>query len=636
MTDPSTAHDAGTEIRRDRSGKLVEDGQGDSGGPDEPDDPGEPSRPGGATGRAQDAPVASRPHHPSSGLRPSGATPIIGVPGDDDDDADDDLDDDEDADDLDAGGGSGGPRRSVARRRGLGRGLGAILSLPPDVAGYGPPGEDALIDPLTDLPNRTLLDERLDQALVMCRQDDASLAVLVISLDGFSNVNELFGHRVGDALLHDVAERMSSTRRKSDTVARFAGDEFVVVCPYVGTVDAACRMAARILEDVSRPTSVDGVEHRLSASIGVVVVEPGSGQHDVTAAGPGAEGDTEDTVESLLGDAALAMRRAKDEGGGAWTLFDATMREDAAARHQHRQGLRTAMEDGGLFLEYEPVVLLDTGEEVGESALLAWRLPESVVEGPEALLELVDEAGLAVPVGRWVLDEALSDLSTRRAGAALPESYRVWVKLSASFVTDPALVESIDELTAKHRIPPSMLGIDIVEPVPATLAAAETTLQALVVREVALAIDDFGARPTNLTLLQRLPIGSLKLAPDVVAALDQDDGQEGAALVRGLVSLGRALGLTVIAQGVTSEAQVTVLRALGCGLGQGPHLGGGPVVEPLWASAPTPTRAHVPMSAAPDPGPGPDPAPDPGTTSWASTPPPDTTPPPASPPTAAP
>jgi len=482
---------------------------------------------------------------------------------------------------------------SAPRRRGLGRGLGALLALPPDASSSAAEDDAARVDPLTNLPNRTLLDERLEEALANCRADAASLAVLVISLDGFSRVNELFGHRVGDALLHDVAERMSATRRKTDTVARFAGDEFVVVCPYVGSTQVACRMAARILEDVSRPVSVEGSEHQLSASIGVVVVDPDrADDHGGRGTGigfrAGTEGPTEaDSVESLLGDAALAMQRVKDEGGGAWRLFDASMREDAETRHQYRQGLRMAMEDGGLFLEYEPIVSLVTGDVVGDAALLAWRLPESIVEGPEALLELVDEAGLSVPVGRWVLDEAMADLSVRRVQRVLPTGYRVWIKLSASFVTDSAMVEAIDELTAKHRVPSSMIGIDIGEPSPAALASVEPNLQALVVRDVALALDEFGVRPSNLTLLQRLPVGSIKLAPDVVAALDEDDGQEAAALVQGLVALGRALGLSVVAEGVESENQLSVLRDLGCDLAQGPFLDETPPSEPLWATGTT-------------------------------------------------
>src|ERR1700681_782284 len=297
----------------------------------------------------------------------------------------------------DVTGGPDEPERSfLPRRRGLGKGLGAIL--PPAAR----PAEQGLRDPLTGLPNRALLDERFDEAMARCRDDGASLAVLVVALDGFSKVNELFGHRVGDDLLKDAAARLSTARRKSDTVARFAGDEFVVVCPYVESANFACQMAARILEDVSRPTSVGGAEHHLSASIGVMVTAP----HEVVGEGR--------SIETLLGDALLAMRIAKDEGGASWKLFDPAMREHAAARYQNRQDLRVAMEDGGLVLTYEPIVDLNTGAAIGESARLGWRDSGDVFEHPMVLLDLVEESGLAAPIGRWALDEALSHMSAQR------------------------------------------------------------------------------------------------------------------------------------------------------------------------------------------------------------------------------
>ncbi|HUY22577.1 MAG TPA: diguanylate cyclase [Acidimicrobiales bacterium] len=505
------------------------------------------------------------------------------------------------------------PKRPAApRKRGLGRGLGAILSTP----GHGdePDGDEhqARHDPLTGLPNRLLLDQRLEHALATCRQDDAALAVLVVALDGFSKVNELFGHRVGDDLLHDVAERMSAARRRSDTVARFAGDEFVVVCPYVGSAELACQMAERILEDVSLPTSVDGVEHHLTASIGVVVTTPGEVAEDT------------EMLETILGDAVLAMRHAKDDGGASWRLFDPSMRAHAADRYQYRQDLRAAMENGELVLEYEQIVDLESCTAIGQSARLGWQ--HSAIDRPEALLDVVDDAGLAIPVGRWVLDEALSVLAARRATSNLPADFRVWVKVSPSFVADTALVESVDELTAKHRIPPSMIGLDIGEPSATALPTAEPALEALAGRGIGLMLDGFGSTPSNLALLQRLPISGLKLSPEVVAGLDDldDDAQDGdwasevpdpdgpdapdgAALVRGLVGLGRALGLTVVAQGVTSEFQVATLRSLGCGFAQGPFLGNGPDFEPRRA-APVVTVEPVPdarLERAADAAPGP-------------------------------
>ncbi len=530
----------------------------------------------------------------------------------------------------DATGGQDEPKRAVAsRRRGLGKGLGAIL---PSVARAEE--RPSRSDELTDLPNRAVLDERFEQAMARCVEDGAPLAVLVVALDDFGAVNESFGHHVGDELLQDAAARLSAARRKSDTVARFAGDEFVVVCPYIASAELACEMAARILEDLGRPSSVEGVEHELSASIGVVFTSP----RDAPDGGQ--------SFETLLGDASLAMRRAKEAGGASWRLFDPSMRQHVAVRSQNRQDLRAAMEEGRLVLEYEPIVHLETGVVVGDSALLGWRQPAPEVDDSRTLLDLVEEAGLAVPIGTWMLDQALMDLSTRNDRAKLPAHFRVWVKLAPSLLADPALVVVVDELTAKHRVSPSVLGLDIREPSSATLGSTEATLRELDDRDVAVALDDFGAGPSNLALLQRLSIAGLKLAPALVSALgaatvapgpaadaapapdadadaasaadadaapaadadavpdadrasgvlapdsdpdagpDHDLGAGAAALVHGLIELGRALELTVVAQGVESEAQVATLRDLGCGYAQGPILGHDAVPVPRGTTHP--------------------------------------------------
>ena len=494
----------------------------------------------------------------------------------------------------DVKGGADDPTESASRRRGLGKGLGAILSAHDRVDAHA-----AQRDELTGLPNRLLLDDRLEEALARCREDDASLAVLVVSLDGFSTVNDLFGHRVGDDLLRATAERLSDARRKMDTVARFAGDEFVVVCPYIGSVELACLVADRILEDVSRPIVIDDGEHRLAASVGIVVVgtehpvdDEDTGRADepdragrpfgqlgsLDAApsarelGPQSDVDehagvgwrTGDTVESVLGDASLAMRHAKEQGGSSWKLFEPSMREVAEVRFQNRQDLHAAMEEGGLAVRYEPIVDLRSGRKVGECAFPGWRQPESEAEDPGELLDLIDEAGLAGPICRWVLDEALSALRDRRT-QGIPEGFRMWVKVAPSLSGDPALIEAVDEFTAKHGVPTALLGIDVREPQVSVMAAVEPVLQALEERDVALAFDDFGMQPSNLALLPSLPVSRLKLSPELSALADRDDR----ALVRGLVDLGRALGLNVIAQGVMSDEQAGALRSLGCELAQG-------------------------------------------------------------------
>jgi diguanylate cyclase (GGDEF)-like protein len=495
----------------------------------------------------------------------------------------------------DVTGGRDEPKRPVAsRRRGLGKGLGAILPSPARAS-----DQPSRRDQLTGLPNRSLLDERFEEAMARCREDGALLAVLVVALDGFSEVNEVFGHRVGDDLLHDAAARLA--------VARFAGDEFVVVCPYVASAEVAGQMAQRILEDLSRPTSVDGVEHHLSASIGVVVSAPGHPAPGHPAPGHPAPGGTppsgsgadtpggERSLETLLGHALLAMRHAKEGGGASWQLFDPTMREHVVVRSQSRQDLRAAMEDGGLILVYEPILDLETGMVIGESAQLGWREPSPDADQPQALLDLADEAGLAAPIGRWVLDQALADLRARHRSATLPEHFRVWVKVAASLVADPAFAGTVDELTAKHQVTASLLGLDIGEPSVAALASTEATLNILEERDVVVAIDEFGAGPSNLALLQRLPVTGLKLAPEIVAAV----GDEGATLVRALIELGRALDLTVVAQGVETEAQLSALRALGCAYAQGPFLESG-VPTDVAPAAPDEPSAQVGTHPAPD------------------------------------
>ena len=466
-------------------------------------------------------------------------------------------------------------RSQEPRRRGLGKGLGAILSAPPPSV-----DERVLHDPLTFLPNRVLLDDKLNDAISACHVDDAPVGVFFVALDRFAHVNEMFGHQAGDDLLNDVAARLSASRRRTDTVARFGGDEFVVLCPYVGTEEDAARIAQQLLDEVARPTSVDGAEHQLTASVGVVVTDVGR---------------LPERPDMLLGNAALAMRYVKDEGGGSWRFFEPVMREHAAARHKSRLGLRAAMESGDLVLLYEPVVELQTGAVVAEVALIrpapagdGAAVPEELGSTAPSVWDVLDEAeeaGLSAPVGRWLLDTALSDLATRVATGTLAPSFRLWIKVSLGQVTDSSFLDSLDELTAKHRVPPATLGLDIREAPGASLSPVASVLEALRERGVNCALDDFGAGPSNLDWLQQLPIAGLKLSPQVVASIDpaeppdSDEDNRGSAMLRGLVSLGRALGLPVAAQGVTSAAQVASLRLLGCDLASGPFFEAGAPAE---------------------------------------------------------
>ena len=458
----------------------------------------------------------------------------------------------------------------MPRRRGLGKGLGAILPSPGRAE-----ERRSRSDEITDLPNRAVLDERFEQAMARCSEDGASLAVLVVALDDFAAVNESFGHRVGDELLQSAAARLLAALSASPTPWRASPATSSSWCaPTSLSAELACQMAVRILEDLSRPTSVEGVDHELSASIGVVFTSP----RDTTGGAP--------TLETLLGDASLAMRHVKEEGGASWKLFDPAMRRALAVRSRSRHDLRAAMEEGRLVLEYEPIVDLGTGAAVGDCALLAWRQPAPELDESGSLLDLVDQAGLAVPIGTWMLDQALTDLGARTDRARLPADFRVWVKVTPSFLADPALVAVVDELSVKHRVAPSVLGLDIREPAPAALVPTEAALHELDERDVVVALDDFGAGRSNLALLQRLPIAGLKLAPALVSALGggpTDLGESGPALVHGLIELGRALELTVVAQGVETEAEMAALRGSGAGTPRARS----------WATQPPPSATPV-------------------------------------------
>ena len=236
----------------------------------------------------------------------------------------------------------------------------------------------ALYDPLTGLPNRALLDDRINQALATCRRNHSALAILFIDLDGFKAVNDLFGHRVGDLALRELANRLAEARRRTDTIARFGGDEFVIVCPDVESVDVAFRIAEVILAELSRPVVIGSTEHRLTASIGIVVTEPG---------------DTQATADALLRDADLAMYGAKDEGKATWKLFDETMRARAASRHEIEQGLRVAMDQDELVLEYQPIIDLQSGGIVGAEALVRWNRPGHGIVPPADFLGVADKVG---------------------------------------------------------------------------------------------------------------------------------------------------------------------------------------------------------------------------------------------------
>jgi diguanylate cyclase (GGDEF)-like protein len=435
----------------------------------------------------------------------------------------------------------------------------------------------ALYDPLTGLPNRALLDDRLSQALAAARRTGSSLAVLFVDLDRFKLVNDLFGHHVGDQLLREMADRLATARRRSDTVARFGGDEFVVVCPDVGTSASACRIAEHLLNELARPATVEGVEHRLTASIGI------------TLTGPGA---VSQSPETLLRNADTAMYRAKEGGRADWELFDETMRDRVVERFEVERGLRAGMESGDLVLAYQPIVDLASGAVVGAEALMRWHRAGHGTILPVAFLPVAEESGLIAPIGRWVFDSALSELSAWERAGLVPREFRLWINVSPHQLADPAFAQEVGDMLMRYDVPSSMLGVEVVEDALRDVGATTKVLRELRELGVSVNLDDFGAGYSNLSWLQELPITGIKIDRRFVATLDVAGEVRGAAIVQGLISLGHALGLLVVAEGIETPAQAVELTAMGCELGQGYHFAYPGSSRQLWAmSADNPTAA---------------------------------------------
>jgi len=428
----------------------------------------------------------------------------------------------------------------------------------------------ALYDPLTGLPNRALLDDRLSQAIASSRRTGTSLAVLFVDLDGFKVVNDLFGHHVGDQLLREMADRLAEARRSSDTVARFGGDEFVVVCPDVRTSAAACRIAEGLLAELSRPAEVDGVEHRLTASIGIAVTSRGA---------------MSQSAEMLLRNADTAMYRAKEEGRDGWEIFDDAMRDRVLERFEVERGLRTGMDNGDLSLAYQPLVELETGAVVGAEALLRWHRPGYGTVLPGGFLGVAEESGLIAPIGRWALEEALCDLARWCQERTVPEGFRLWVNVSPHQLANPQFADLVRVLMDEHDLPASLLGVEVIEEALRDVGATAKMLRGLRDIGVSINLDDFGAGHSNLSWLQELPITGLKIDRRFVANLGNDGDERGRAIVDGLIGLGRALGLSVVGEGVETEAQAAALRAMGCEHAQGYYFGYPGSAAHLWETA---------------------------------------------------
>jgi len=409
----------------------------------------------------------------------------------------------------------------------------------------------ALHDPLTGLPNRTLVVDRIGQALARSARHDWSVAVLFFDVDRFKVVNDSLGHSAGDALLVLVVERLQSLLRPGDTMARFGGDEFLVVCEEVDGLDEARQLAERLSDAFTRPFVVSDREMFATASVGIAV---------------GRSSDA--TPESLLRDADAAMYRAKERGRARHEVFDEDMRAQTMRRLDTEHAMPRALERNEFRILYQPIVSLDTGTMTGVEALVRWEHPDHGLISPAEFIPIAEDNGLIVPLGSWVLQQAMEQAALWHREHPSRHDLHVTVNLSARQVQDPDLPVAVATALDALEMDPAALTLEITESV--LMHDRDISLARLLDLKflgVRLAIDDFGTGYSSLAYLQRFPLDVLKVDKAFVDGVAH--GPEESALAAAIIRLGHTLHLRTVAEGVESPEQVAHLRRLGCQEAQG-------------------------------------------------------------------
>jgi diguanylate cyclase (GGDEF)-like protein/PAS domain S-box-containing protein len=412
----------------------------------------------------------------------------------------------------------------------------------------------ALHDSLTGLPNRVLLSDRLLHGLAGSRRRASQLGVIFLDVDQFKVVNDSMGHSAGDEFLRLAAGRISGAIRPGDTVARFGGDEFVVVCDDVSAFQTE-QIAARVLEVLRQPCNIGNESLRITASLGIAIA------------------DDHATPESLLRDADAAMYRAKERGGDRAELFDDTLRFIAKRRLATAAALHRALERHEFKVQYQPVVDLLSGEMVSVEALLRWQHPEHGLIVPADFITVAEDTGQIVPIGAMVLEQACLDLAAwqRVASTHPPSSLSVAVNLSVRQMRSPQIVHLIENVLQRTKVRPADLCLELTESVfMEDVDYFEATLSGLKQLGLDLAIDDFGTGYSSLSRLKRFPFDAVKIDRAFVDGLGTDPHDT--ALVAAIVAMASALGLQVTAEGVETKEQLSCLKELGVCRAQGFYL----------------------------------------------------------------
>jgi len=407
----------------------------------------------------------------------------------------------------------------------------------------------ALYDGLTGLPNRTLLEDRLRHALLAAKRESHPLALLLLDLDQFKDVNDTLGHQSGDLLLQQIGKRLSAAVRQSDTVARLGGDEFAILLP--GTDVAGATLVARsVLSALEPMVLVDDQTLAVSGSIGLAV-SPDHGTDEQT----------------LLRHADIAMYTAKRARSG-YSVYAAAADNGGADRLALLRGLRKVLAEGGLAMHYQPLVDFTTGRLTSVEALLRWSHAERGHIPPSEIIALAEQTSMIAPLTYWVLEEALRQCQEWQQTHNL--QLNMAVNLSVRVLQDPQLLDTIVGLLGRYAIIPSRLTLEITE---SSLLVEEVqavaVLRELAVIGVRLAIDDFGTGYASLDYLRRLPVREVKIDRSFVHGLGGSRNLADTAIVRSVIALAKALGLAVVAEGVETQAAWDLLRSLGCDEAQG-------------------------------------------------------------------
>jgi diguanylate cyclase (GGDEF)-like protein/PAS domain S-box-containing protein len=412
----------------------------------------------------------------------------------------------------------------------------------------------AIHDKLTGMPNRTLLFDRIEQALARSVRNQRAVTVMLLDVDQFKQVNDSQGHAAGDELLVELAARFRAVLRDGETIARLGGDEFALVAEGLSGQAETVALAERALSVFSEPFAISGATPEMTASLGIAVA-----------------GDDE-TSESLLRDADTAMYRVKTAGKGGFAFFDIAMREELVQQLTLRRDLAEALRESRFQVHYQPIFGLVDNELLAVEALVRWPRGDGFVP-PDSFIPLAEETGLIVPIGRFVLAEAARQLARWRKQSPFELPLGVFVNVSAAELGERSFAPFLTETLREHGLSSSDLALELTERafIDSGDEAAARNLDTLATSGVRLVLDDFGTGFSSLSMLERFPLNAVKIDRSFIHAINEP-GDE-APITKAIISLGHAMGMGVIAEGVETDTQLDYLRDLHCPAAQGFNLG---------------------------------------------------------------